>query len=301
MFCLLQIQWNCDMIHTYRNPTISMSTAKALLGRKPAPVMASFSSRGPNPIVPSILKPDLTTPRVNILSSYSLAASASNIVSNKHRGFPFNVFQGTPMSYPQITGVVGLLKTLHPNWSPAAITSAITTTTSTRDNTKKPIRDAFDKTLATPFAYGSGHVQPDIAMDPGLVYDITITDYLNFLCASGYDQKLIIALNSNNHFTCSNSHTTKDLNYPSIALPNLELSAIKVTRTVTNVGPPSTYIASVKLHGFKIVVVPNTLTFKKEKFQVIVQAKKGIKRGDYRFDYNSLANKTTHKCQAATI
>ena len=36
--------------------TIKMSRARTLFGRKPAPVMASFSSRGPNKIQPSILK-----------------------------------------------------------------------------------------------------------------------------------------------------------------------------------------------------------------------------------------------------
>ncbi|XLS44601.1 hypothetical protein HN51_001466, partial [Arachis hypogaea] len=47
-------------VHDYYNsttsPTINMSAARTLLGTKPAPVMASFSSRGPNPIQPSILK-----------------------------------------------------------------------------------------------------------------------------------------------------------------------------------------------------------------------------------------------------
>jgi len=38
------------------NTTVRMSSARTLLGRKPAPVMASFSSRGPNKIQPSILK-----------------------------------------------------------------------------------------------------------------------------------------------------------------------------------------------------------------------------------------------------
>jgi len=33
-----------------------MSPANALNGRKPAPVMASFSSRGPNQVQPYILK-----------------------------------------------------------------------------------------------------------------------------------------------------------------------------------------------------------------------------------------------------
>ncbi|XP_061362658.1 subtilisin-like protease Glyma18g48580 [Gastrolobium bilobum] len=267
--------------------TIKMSSAKTYLGRKPAPVMASYSSRGPNKIQPSILKPDVTAPGVNILAAYSLAASASNLLSDTRRGFPFNVLQGTSMSCPHVAGIAGLLKTLHPNWSPAAIKSAIMTSATSLDNTNMPIRDAFGKKSADPFAYGSGHVQPDLAIDPGLVYDLGLTDYLNFLCASGYDQQLISALNFNRTIICSGSHSVTDLNYPSITLPNLGLNAVNVTRTVTNVGTPSTYIANARMAGYNIVVVPNTLSFKKigekKTFQVIVQARSMTNRGTYQF------------------
>ncbi|WJX82691.1 hypothetical protein P8452_65415 [Trifolium repens] len=267
--------------------TIRFSGAKTFYGRKPAPVMASFSSRGPNKIQPSILKPDVTAPGVNILAAYSLFASASNLLTDNRKGFPFNVMQGTSMSCPHVAGIAGLLKTKHPDWSPAAIKSAIMTTATTLDNTNRPIQDAFEKKLATPFAYGSGHVQPDLAIDPGLVYDLGIKDYLNFLCAYGYDQQLISALNFNGTFVCSGSHSIEDFNYPSITLPNLELNAVNVTRTVTNVGPPSTYVAKVQLPGYKIVVVPNSLTFKKigekKTFQVIVQATNVTPRKKYQF------------------
>nr|CAD1831453.1 unnamed protein product [Ananas comosus var. bracteatus] len=89
------------------------------------------------------------------------------------------------MSCPHISGVVGLLKTLYPHWSPAAIKSAIMTSARTRDNKEEPmLNSSFVR--ATPFSYGSGHVRPNRAMDPGLVYDLTTSDYLNFLCALGY-------------------------------------------------------------------------------------------------------------------
>ncbi|AES80542.1 putative tripeptidyl-peptidase II [Medicago truncatula] len=267
--------------------TIKFSGAKTLYGRKPAPVMASFSSRGPNKIQPSILKPDVTAPGVNILAAYSLYASASNLKTDNRNNFPFNVLQGTSMSCPHVAGIAGLIKTLHPNWSPAAIKSAIMTTATTLDNTNRPIQDAFENKLAIPFDYGSGHVQPDLAIDPGLVYDLGIKDYLNFLCAYGYNQQLISALNFNGTFICSGSHSITDFNYPSITLPNLKLNAVNVTRTVTNVGPPGTYSAKAQLLGYKIVVLPNSLTFKKtgekKTFQVIVQATNVTPRGKYQF------------------
>ncbi|KAL2958820.1 hypothetical protein AAZX31_18G230800 [Glycine max] len=268
--------------------TIKMSRARTLFGRKPAPVMASFSSRGPNKIQPSILKPDVTAPGVNILAAYSEFASASSLLVDNRRGFKFNVLQGTSMSCPHASGIAGLLKTRHPSWSPAAIKSAIMTTATTLDNTNRPIQDAFDKTLADAFAYGSGHVRPDLAIDPGLVYDLSLTDYLNFLCASGYDQQLISALNFNRTFICSGSHSVNDLNYPSITLPNLRLKPVTIARTVTNVGPPSTYTVSTRSpNGYSIAVVPPSLTFTKigerKTFKVIVQASSAATRRKYEF------------------
>ena len=46
----------------------------------------------------------------------------------------FNSESGTSMSCPHVSGIVGLLKTLHPDWSPAAIRSAIMTSGKTSSN-----------------------------------------------------------------------------------------------------------------------------------------------------------------------
>ncbi|KAH1199944.1 MDIS1-interacting receptor like kinase 2 [Glycine max] len=155
-------------------------------------------------------------------------------------------------------------------------------------NNRQQITDAFDDKVADAFAYGSGHVQPELAIDPGLVYDLCLDDYLNFLCASGYDQQLISALNFNVTFICKGCDSVTDLNYPSITLPNLGLKPLTITRTVTNVGPPATYTANVNSPaGYTIVVVPRSLTFtkigEKKKFQVIVQASSVTTRGKYEF------------------
>ncbi|KAL0000608.1 hypothetical protein SO802_014389 [Lithocarpus litseifolius] len=110
-----------------KNPTASITDVKTLLGVKPAPIMAAFSSRGPSNIEPKILKPDITAPGVSILSAYTEAVSPTGLVNDKRR-FPYAVLSGTSMSCPHVAGIVGLLKTRYPHWSPSAIKSAIMTT-----------------------------------------------------------------------------------------------------------------------------------------------------------------------------
>ena len=43
-----------------------------------------------------------------------------------------------------------------------------------------------DKNTDAEFAYGTGHINPTRAINPGLVYDVGEIDYLNFLCGQGY-------------------------------------------------------------------------------------------------------------------
>ncbi|XP_060183157.1 subtilisin-like protease SBT5.4 [Lycium barbarum] len=182
-----------NYIKSTNNPMGSITAPKATLGIKPAPTMAAFSSRGPNLITPAIHKPDITAPGVNIIAAYTEGNSPSNEVFDNRRT-AFNVMSGTSMSCPHVSGVVGLLKAIHPDWSPAAIRSALMSTANPIDNTGKPLLDAT-KEAATPFASGSGHIRPNLAADPGLIYDLGVNDYLNFLCASGYDSQVIHTFN----------------------------------------------------------------------------------------------------------
>jgi len=146
----------------------------------------------------------------------------------------------------------------------------------THDNKRYPISNTtFAK--ATPFSYGSGHVYPNRAMDPGLVYDLTVTDYLNFLCSIGYNSSQVAGFSGETYSCPSKALNIKDFNYPSIAIPNFS-GSITVNRTVKNVGTPGTYHARVKApRGISVSVKPGKLEFKKigeeKKFTVTLTGK----------------------------
>ncbi|KAK9155619.1 hypothetical protein Sjap_003099 [Stephania japonica] len=248
-------------VYNAKNPVAYITPVKTQTGVVPAPFMASFSSKGPNYITPEILKPDITAPGVSVIASYTQAKAPTGLDIDKRR-VQFNVESGTSMSCPHVSGVVGLLKTLHPDWSPAAIKSAILTTAKTRDNRLKAMLNSSSE-QATPFSYGSGQVRPNRAADPGLVYDLNITDYLNFMCGAGYTPTQLQGIYTEKLYKCPKTYNISlDLNYPSITVPSLFGSAT-VTREVKNVGTPGTYKALIHAPpGILVTVKPDTLTFK---------------------------------------
>ncbi|KAK8642684.1 hypothetical protein V6N13_012021 [Hibiscus sabdariffa] len=260
-------------IASAHNPTAIIGPGTTKLGVQPSPVVAAFSSRGPNPITPAILKPDIIAPGVNILAGWTGAVGPTGLDSDT-RHVNFNIISGTSMSCPHVSGLAALLKAAHPEWSPAAIKSALMTTAYTAYKSGQKVEDVATGEPATPFDYGSGHVDPVAALDPGLVYDATIDDYLGFLCALNYTPNQIKST-THRDFTCQKSkkYTVGDLNYPSFSVP-LDTasgkrgaarvsSTIKYTRTLTNVGAPATYKVSLysQTRAVKMSVEPATLTF----------------------------------------
>lgn len=271
-------------INNSSNPTSTVLSAKTVLGLQAAPRVAPFSSKGPNALTPEILKPDVLAPGLNILAAWSPASTNMNS----------NVLSGTSMACPHVTGIVALIKSVHPSWSPSAIKSAIMTTATTWDKHRKPIRAGPDGRKANPFDIGSGFVKPKQVLNPGLVYDATPSDYRAFLCSIGYsDRKL--QLITRDKSTCSKALTTAtSLNYPSIAVPNLK-DSFSVSRTVTNVGRPrSVYKAVVSPPaGINVTVVPKRLVFKRygQKINFTVSFEVAAPGKDYVFGSLSWRNR----------
>ncbi|KAK4428943.1 Subtilisin-like protease SBT3 [Sesamum alatum] len=252
-------------------PTATIDFQQTVLGTEPraAPALSGSSSRGPARSYPGILKPDIMAPGVLILAAYNPHSFGPGIGNNIVLSSDYTLLSGTSMACPHISGIAALLKAAHPEWSPAAIQSAMMTTANTLDNTKQPIKDmAFDYRVATPLGIGAGQVDPNRALDPGLVYNATVQDYVNLVCSMNFtpEQTRTIIRSS---YNCSTP--SSDLNYPSfIALYEVSETRTTLTRkfkrTLTNVGDgAATYKVKVKEpNGSTITVSPQTLVFRKK-------------------------------------
>ncbi|TKW17213.1 hypothetical protein SEVIR_5G351500v4 [Setaria viridis] len=254
-----------EYINTTSSPIARIEPARSITGKEIlAPKVAAFSSRGPSPDYADIIKPDIAAPGANILAA---------------QGNSYEIKSGTSMATPHVTGIIALLKSLHPNWSPAALKSAIVTTASVTDEHDMPIlAEGLPRKIADPFDYGGGHINPNRAADPGLIYDIDPNVYNYF-------------------FGCTATKTSAScnktsipgylLNLPSISVPYLRYP-ISVSRTVTNVGEvDAVYHAAIESPaGVKIEVEPSVLVFnaanKIHTFQVKISPMWRL-QGDYTF------------------
>ncbi|XP_073131057.1 subtilisin-like protease [Henckelia pumila] len=238
-------------------PTATVLFHGTVIGDPLAPMVSSFSSRGPSLASPGILKPDIIGPGVSILAAWHVSVD-----NNTKETAAFNVATGTSMSCPHLGGIAAILKSSHPDWSPAAIKSAIMTTATQYNLGGSAIID--ERGLpADVFALGAGLVNPPNADDPGLIYDLGPNDYIPYLCGLGYtDQEIEVIVQSTVKCSDITSIPQAQLNYPSFAV-ELDGATKTYTRTVTNVGEAnSTYSIEIQLvPGIEIKVAPDTLVF----------------------------------------
>ncbi|CAK9162092.1 unnamed protein product [Ilex paraguariensis] len=246
--------------------TATINFRGTMLGVKPAPVVASFSGRGPNGLNPEILKPDLIAPGVNILAAWTDAVGPTGLDSD-NRKTEFNILSGTSMACPHVSGAAALLKSAHPDWSPAAIRSAMMTTANIMNKQLKPMTDESTGKPSTPYDFGAGHLNLDLAMDPGLVYEITNDDYVHFLCSIEYGPKTIQVITRSPVNCPMKKPLPENLNYPSFAAlfssSSMRVSSKTFFRTVTNVGERNA-VYRVKVEapqGVTVSVKPARLVF----------------------------------------
>ncbi|KAH6821876.1 subtilase family protein [Perilla frutescens var. hirtella] len=261
--------------HAGTVPKAYISPTKTIHDRH-APRVAGFSARGPNSIIPNILKPDVTAPGAAILAAYPPNTTPSIFVDK--RSVNYSILSGTSMACPHVSGAAAYVKSFHPNWSPSAIKSALMTTAWSLKNRE---------TVDAGFASGAGHIDPVKAKNPGLVYETAIDDYTELLCSLGYNTTILRRITGDNNSTCPKTDKVgskhNDLNYPSMAakVETNKSFSVHFLRRVTNVGlAKSVYRAKIiKASDINVVVKPRILRFEalneRRSFVVSVEGKIG--------------------------
>ncbi|KAG9443157.1 hypothetical protein H6P81_019011 [Aristolochia fimbriata] len=233
--------------------------------KRRAPMVASFSSRGPNFSSTRILKANISAPGLNILAAYTpLSTVTGNEGDPRH--VDYSILSGTSMSCPHVAGAAAYVKSFHPDWSPAAIKSALITTA-------REMEFGDWTNIPNEFGHGAGQVNPVQALRPGLVYDADENSYIGFLCKEGINGSLMAPL-VGKPVDCSHQRPLRGsdgLNYPSMQFmveSGMEARpfATNFRRLVTNVGSEkavykATFVTRSKL--LKVTVIPDTLSFTK--------------------------------------
>lgn len=256
-----------------------------------APSMTIFSSRGPNPVSPDIIKPDITAPGLQILAGNSPTPAG---------GYPGELFQaiaGTSMSSPHIAGVFALLKQAHPDWSAAMAKSAIMTTA------HQDVRDNDRTSPADPFDMGAGHVRPNgqankgSMFEPGLAYDAGLFEYAAYTC--GEDFGVFSAGSCDFLDSIGVPSEPYNLNVPSIGIAELA-GSMTVVRTVTSVAKENgwrDYTVSVDAPaGYEVTVSPSSFSLKRGQsatYEVTI-TNVAAPAGEWRFGSLTWQDKTGH-------
>lgn len=137
----------------------TIAGVSAVLNDAYGDILESSSSRGPYGFGGGILKPDITAPGTNILSS-----------DYHSSGLAF--MTGTSMASPHVAGAVALLVAAHPDWSPAQLESALIGSA-----LPGSVREQDAVTLATPLEAGAGRAQPATAAQAGLYLPLSAADF----------------------------------------------------------------------------------------------------------------------------
>ena len=208
-------------------------------------IMGTFAGRGPSLAEPDFLKPDVTAPGVRILGGHTPD------VANSFRGELYQYLSGTSQSAPHAAGVAALLKQQYPDWTPAELKSALMT--SARQDVVKTASGGD----ADPFDMGAGHIVPNSAISPGLVYPADTDEYYSYLCNMGL--RPLLPAECAQLVLDGFDEDAADINLPSIAITEL-VTTTSIERSVRSVGTDTAYTIEIDApDGVDVEVNPSTL------------------------------------------
>ncbi|MEV6001465.1 S8 family serine peptidase [Streptomyces griseomycini] len=277
--------------HAGRGATAGIGAA--FTERQEAPRITGFSSGGPDlRSGGDLLKPDLAAPGVDITAG-TVPGGDDGLFQGSE-----GVMSGTSMSAPHVAGLALLLRSLHPDWSPMEVKSALMTTATTKDDKGKPIGRSNTAGPATPLDYGAGQVVPNAADDPGLIYDSTSANWTSFMCGVGDHP-----VTDSGADACATARKTdpSDLNTPTISVGDLA-GKQTVTRTVTNITHRTgVYTATLRTPpGYKAKISPSRLVVPAGKSATykVTFTRADAPHGDWSFGSVTWSDRT-HKVRSA--
>lgn len=175
--------------------------------------IADFTSWGPNADAKLSIKPDITAPGVNILSTYPAYGKNKEGVSYAKAYARLN---GTSMATPHVAGLALLLKQQHPDWTPFDVRAALANTSDLLSDEDGNPYDVFKQ--------GAGRANVAKAIEtPALlqaVEPITILD-------KNYNRQQVINYNSSTSFGVVgvNQELTKKLQLKNTSAQNVDYTA----------------------------------------------------------------------------
>ena len=208
-----------------------ISGVSADLNNSYGDILDASSSRGPYGFSGGVLKPDVTAPGDDILSS----AQAGNGLA---------LLSGTSMASPHVAGSLALIVAAHPNWSPAQIESALLGTALAGS-----VRMQDGVSAASPLDAGAGRAQPASAVQAGLYLPLSSNDIRAQDPAVGGNPRNL------NRTGVEDEHCFQRCNF---------------TRTVTDMSAGGTWqVSATASTGAAIVVTPTQFTLTSGASQVL--------------------------------
>ncbi len=255
-----------DYLGTDGSHTATLVPGNLTSTQTPVPQISGFSSRGPAVANQGdILKPDIGAPGSDVLAA---VAPPSN------SGRDYDLYSGTSMAAPHITGLGAFLLSRHPDWTPQMLQSAMMTTATS-------LKNEDGTTSSDAFAQGAGLVNPKDFFHPGLFITSTPAQWYGLITEEGYD-------------TGAPAVDPKKVNIPSYANSQV-VGEARMKRSLT-FERKGAWKVSVDVPGFKAsgtTMVKSKMPGKHRKLVVIFTAKKNAELSVWHKGFVTLTGPTT--------